>query len=409
MRVFGPRQTDQDEDRRTLAQRILRSNHEAEGTGGAAPTPDIPDGAGKGHHVPVAATYDPPRPRDIAPTSHGQTGAWQAHPEPQPVTRPKSRPAARLISRPGRSETDRAATPAEAGDPGPFCAQVRQANEDVPAGHALPDGASWQAGDAPRDMPPRAPSAPRRRRMWDIDPSAPDPTRSADGFGSGPAAPRADPAPADSRPAARPSSVPNPQEVEQARAHLARLRQTESTASGTPASGDGPAARARTRVLGFHGREMATNDPLARHSAATQAGPPCPVGWIVVIAGPGRGASFTLVAGVSSIGRGSDQAIALDFGDLAISRDNHASIAYDDREDRFLLGHGGKANLVRLNGRPVVSTEDLSDGDEIAIGDTVLRFVGFCGAGFRWTDTPDAPGGASGHRASDYDSGKVEG
>ena len=116
------------------------------------------------------------------------------------------------------------------------------------------------------------------------------------------------------------------------------------------------------------------------------------MGWIVVTDGPGRGASFALTGGVASIGRGADQAIALDFGDVSISRQGHASIAYDDQENRFYLGHGGKANLVRLNGRPVVSTEDLADGDEIAIGETVLRFVALCGGAFAWTAPEDAAG-----------------
>jgi pSer/pThr/pTyr-binding forkhead associated (FHA) protein len=89
---------------------------------------------------------------------------------------------------------------------------------------------------------------------------------------------------------------------------------------------------------------------------------------------------------VSSIGRDETQAIQLDFGDTAISRQMHAAVAYDPETRGFFLGHGGKSNIVRLNGRPVLSTEDLKDGDVIRIGETTLKLVAFCGRNFDWAD-----------------------
>ncbi|MBF9030848.1 FHA domain-containing protein, partial [Rhodobacterales bacterium HKCCE3408] len=161
-----------------------------------------------------------------------------------------------------------------------------------------------------------------------------------------------------------------------------------------PAAG----ARAKTRILGFHAGEIDT-DPLSG-PAASPAGPAgmFPAGWIVVIDGPGRGASFTVPIGVSTIGRNADQAISLDFGDMSVSRENHASVAYDEEQNKFFIGHGGKSNVVRRNGNPVLSTEELSDGDMIRIGKTTLKFVAFCGSGFVWNgeagDANDANGNA---------------
>ena len=94
--------------------------------------------------------------------------------------------------------------------------------------------------------------------------------------------------------------------------------------------------------------------------------------------------------GVSQIGRGEDQAVRLDFGDTSISRNNHAAVAYDDEQGKFFLGHGGKSNLVRLNGRPVLSTEEMSNGDEIRIGETTLKFVSLCGENFTWKSSEGA-------------------
>lgn len=153
------------------------------------------------------------------------------------------------------------------------------------------------------------------------------------------------------------------------------------------------AGRVKTRLLGFQADDQAQDIFAATAEKAegpAQARPTAfPAGWIVVTDGPGRGACFTLHVGVSQIGRGEDQAVRLDFGDTSISRNNHAAVAYDDEQAKFYLGHGGKSNLVRLNGRPVLSTEEMSDGDEIRIGETTLKFVALCGDGFSWSGNGD--------------------
>lgn len=162
-----------------------------------------------------------------------------------------------------------------------------------------------------------------------------------------------------------------------------------------PARGrSGPSAgRVKTRLLGFNG-DMTARDPFD-HAARSGGRSSFPVGWLVIVAGPGRGQAFTLSPGVSHIGRGEDQAIRLDFGDTAISRSNHAAVAYDPETGSFYLGHGGKANMVRLNNRPVLSTEPMTHGAMIRIGETTLRFAAFCDGDFNWDQN-----GASDHASS---------
>ena len=148
------------------------------------------------------------------------------------------------------------------------------------------------------------------------------------------------------------------------------------------------AGRVKTRLLGFQGQDDGPEDVFESAKSAEQSNKSeFPVGWIIVTSGPGRGACFTIFAGVSQIGRGENQAVRLDFGDTSISRNNHAAVAYDDEQAKFYLGHGGKSNLVRLNGKPVLSTEELSDGDMVRIGETSLKFVALCGDDFTWADT----------------------
>ncbi len=152
--------------------------------------------------------------------------------------------------------------------------------------------------------------------------------------------------------------------------------------------------RTKTRVLGFEAQPTAVVPLFEGHEGSpipVVAATPgkgyvmFPAGWLVVKDGPGKGASFALSQGVSQIGRSTDQTVALDFGDMAISRQNHAAIAYDPVSHQFHVGHGGKSNLVRLNGRPLLSTEPAGDGDQIQIGETTLVLKVLCTPAFNWS------------------------
>ena len=165
-----------------------------------------------------------------------------------------------------------------------------------------------------------------------------------------------------------------------------------SAPSKTGASGE-PVMRKRrrpvnpnkTRLMGFDTSDGRIVDLFGEDKATTDTGRvQFPVAFVMVAKGPGFGEAFAIKSGMSQIGRGEDQAIRLDFGDMAISRSNHAAIVYDPKEHSFLLGHGGKSNIVRLNGKPVVSTSDLTNGDEIEIGETRMRFVALCSNEFNW-------------------------
>nr|MCU0903795.1 FHA domain-containing protein [Tabrizicola sp.] len=203
-------------------------------------------------------------------------------------------------------------------------------------------------------------------------------------------APMTEPEPAVDVQIARPSRVvkakaPLPEGVAPASLSIWDIEEeapkaTPSYVEGTAGSSPRRPTRTKTRVLGFDAQpaavvplfEGAEGLPIA--AAATPATGKgyvmFPAGWLIVKAGPGKGASFALSQGVSHIGRGTDQTVSLDYGDMAISRQNHAAIAYDAVTHQFHVGHGGKSNLVRVNGRPLLSTEPARDGDEIQIGET---------------------------------------
>ncbi|MEJ6388030.1 FHA domain-containing protein [Gymnodinialimonas ulvae] len=231
---------------------------------------------------------------------------------------------------------------------------------DGPAPEATPD---VEPPALPRRIVVSRPEPDQKRQIWDLEDDAP--------AGAAPsplphvaAAPVAAPAPAP--PAAATPPV---------------------AATVTPPAplADAAPSRAKTRIIGFHAEDV-TADP----AGAAAKGPVYPAGFLVVIDGPGRGAHFIVTTHVSTIGRGTDQDVSLDFGDESISRSGHASVMYDPEQNCFFLGHGNKANAVRRNGMPVLATEKLDHGDDIRIGKTTLRFHAFCGADFTWGDADDA-------------------
>lgn len=116
-------------------------------------------------------------------------------------------------------------------------------------------------------------------------------------------------------------------------------------------------------------------------------------GWLVIIKGPGKGASVRVGYQVNSIGRLATNSISLNYNDTGISRENHAEIIYDSMNRKFYAGRTGGRNLTYVNGNPVLQSVELKSGDKIQLGGTVLRFVAFCGEDFNWEDPEQAAAG----------------
>jgi hypothetical protein len=143
-------------------------------------------------------------------------------------------------------------------------------------------------------------------------------------------------------------------------------RRPDAAIEDAPASGPGDDM---TRLVSSsHG---AVHDPV--------------VGWLVVIAGPGRGRSVEIGVGANPIGRAQGQKLCLDFGDPQISRERHAVVIYDPRSQRFFLNNGEVRNLTYVDNEVVLAPVELAGGETITVGDTQLRFVRFCDDNFSWS------------------------
>jgi hypothetical protein len=106
-------------------------------------------------------------------------------------------------------------------------------------------------------------------------------------------------------------------------------------------------------------------------------------GWLVSIDGPTKGQDYRIRSEKNFIGRSEKMDICIS-GDEKISRENHAIISYDPKNNVFRIYPGDSKGLVYLNDQEVIIPSELKQGDQIELGQTRLKFVPFCGESFQW-------------------------
>ncbi len=112
-------------------------------------------------------------------------------------------------------------------------------------------------------------------------------------------------------------------------------------------------------------------------------------GWLVIIAGPGRGHSVEIGYGYNSIGRSPENEISLPFNDTTISDKGHAFIAYDGEGHVCYVTHGQSRNMIYLNKKPVLDASEITHGSVLRIGKTELMYVPFCTPEMNWSTFPE--------------------
>jgi hypothetical protein len=111
------------------------------------------------------------------------------------------------------------------------------------------------------------------------------------------------------------------------------------------------------------------------------------VGFLVVVGGPGLGCYRPIFEGNNTLGRSSDNRIALDFGDDAISNEAQAYLRYDSADRSFLfVPNLAKTNVVSVNDKRPAGPVPLQAMDVITLGRTQVAFLPFCGSDFDWSE-----------------------
>lgn len=115
------------------------------------------------------------------------------------------------------------------------------------------------------------------------------------------------------------------------------------------------------------------------------------VGFLVIIGGPGLGASRPIFEGNNTVGRAASNRISLDFGDDTISTEAQAYIRYDSVVRSFLfVPNLAKTNVVSVNEKRPTSAVELKAMDIVTLGRTQVAFLPFCGPEFDWSELSDA-------------------
>lgn len=109
------------------------------------------------------------------------------------------------------------------------------------------------------------------------------------------------------------------------------------------------------------------------------------VGWLVCIGGNHFGEDFKLKAGRNFIGRSSEMDVALT-GDPSVSRDRHAIILYEPKNNIFIVQSGDAKELFYLNDKVVLNATEISAYDKLTLGNSTLLFVPCCSDKFKWED-----------------------
>ncbi|MBO4604151.1 MAG: FHA domain-containing protein [Clostridiales bacterium] len=109
------------------------------------------------------------------------------------------------------------------------------------------------------------------------------------------------------------------------------------------------------------------------------------VGWIVCVEGKNKGKDFRVLAKNNTIGRGDKMDICIT-GDNAISRENHARLAYDEKHNAYYLIPAESTNSIYVNEEPIYVPTIIKTGDLLELGESKFIFTAFCSDRFNWKD-----------------------
>jgi len=107
------------------------------------------------------------------------------------------------------------------------------------------------------------------------------------------------------------------------------------------------------------------------------------VGWLVCVEGKEKGRDYRIHSDNNFIGRSEKMDVCIR-GDDTISRENHAIISYDVKDKMYYFSPGEGRSIVRVNGKAIFATVEITNYDEIELGNTKLIFAPLCGEGFNW-------------------------
>ena len=108
------------------------------------------------------------------------------------------------------------------------------------------------------------------------------------------------------------------------------------------------------------------------------------VGWLVCLNNSQKGRDYRIHSDNNYVGRSERMDVCIR-GDETISRENHAIVSYDGRDNVFYFSPGDGRSIVRVNDKAVFTTIELKAYDVITVGKTNLLFIPLCTDKFEWS------------------------
>ena len=106
-------------------------------------------------------------------------------------------------------------------------------------------------------------------------------------------------------------------------------------------------------------------------------------GWMVCVKGKHYGEDFRLKSGRNFVGRNENMDICLS-GESTVSRDRHAILIYEPKQNVFLAQPGETKELIYLNGNVVLTPTVMKKNDVLQVGDVSLMLIPCCDDVYQW-------------------------
>lgn len=104
-------------------------------------------------------------------------------------------------------------------------------------------------------------------------------------------------------------------------------------------------------------------------------------GWIVCVKGTVRGKSYELHLNKNFVGRNKLMDIPIP-DDLQVNRDNHLSLTYDEKHNKFYAK--SECGSLLVNGKLADAAVELAENDILEFGESKYIFVPFCTEERNW-------------------------
>lgn len=171
-------------------------------------------------------------------------------------------------------------------------------------------------------------------------------------------------------------------EEEQKTVDMSQLSMSDLDTPKSAQTSQMPSHDDEVKTISIWGRDFDSNE-VSSNGVEEHNSPV--VGWLVCVSGANglKGRDFKLKVGRNFIGRDNDMDVCLK-NESSVSRQQHAIIIYEPKQNIFLAQPGNTKELTYLNDEVVLVPQIMKKNDVLQVGNVALMLVPFCDDAFKW-------------------------